>query len=330
MSIPSFRNAEDFLAFLKKVAVSPMAQVQGPPNAEFRTIVEKRDLGAAVTIDRAYDDIVVDLWDEIEPIVREECLLSGQVAIGALDNIAANAMCARSPEGFLAVLLNAGLFTLLNKLSKLSVASSDAGSVVYCNRCPGPEVTPELAHQWYLDTCAHYAATGKPQGPQMHLTEPATELHAVQLNVWEVFVLCHEVGHIGAGHLADRDWKPNAALGMVQSSSMDFTHGQELDADLFGYLILRGWYYRNEARKGPEDDRPLLAHVMNLFDLLYLTGSRESTSHPDPLDRIVFLAGTIYGSAFGDGVAASYGRPELLAELLDRPLVPREPPDPGP
>jgi hypothetical protein len=65
---------------------------------------------------------------------------------------------------------------------------------------------------------------------------------------------------------------------------------------------------------------------MTLFDLLYLIGSRESTTHPDPLDRMTALCGTLYGLAFGEGMAASYGKPDLLAELLEKPLVPVESP----
>ena len=45
-------------------------------------------------------------------------------AVGALDNISVNTLCARSNEGFVVLLIDTGFITLLNKISRLYVGAA--------------------------------------------------------------------------------------------------------------------------------------------------------------------------------------------------------------
>jgi energy-converting hydrogenase Eha subunit C len=331
---PRFSSPEGFLAYIRSVHSSPMAAIQSDtPNLEFLKIHEEK-LRAAGQIDREalaspHDYLVRELWQDLRQVLPAEFLstIGTKFAVGSLDNISMNALCVRSSEGFVVLLINAGLMTLLNKVSKLLIAQIVPNSVEYCNRSPGSEVTPAVARRWYLEVCEHYRKTGKPLGPQIHLSASAEARHSGQLHGWEILVFCHELGHIVAGHLNRHDaWSINASLGMIEAFKENESHEMETEADILGYIMARKYWAKHgsgdESAVSQEfDDRFVFANMIGLFDLLFLLGAKESASHPDPLDRICNIAAFVYGEAFAEIVASSYGDVALIADLLRKPLL---------
>jgi len=215
----------------------------------------------------------------------------------------------------------------LNKVSKLLVAQTRPNSVEYCNRGPSSDVTPAVAREWYLEVCEHYRKTGKPLGPQIHLSASAEAYHSAQLHGWEIFVFCHELGHIVAGHLNRQGvWSVNPSLGMVEVFRENESHEMETEADILGYIMARECWAKNlstdeSAVRREFDDRFVFANMTGFFDLLFLLGAKESGSHPDPLDRICNVAAFVYGHAFAEVVARSYGDFSLIEDFLRRPLL---------
>jgi hypothetical protein len=180
-----------------------------------------------------------------------------------------------------------------------------------------------------MEVCEHYAETGKPLGPQIHLDSAGHAAHSVQLHVWETFVLAHEIGHIAAGHLeSEALWHAEPALAMLDVYQENSSHAKEAEADLLGYTFTRNSILKNQAVPGSNstsstDDGPLFLLVIKLFDLLYLIGSRQSDSHPDPIDRLCNICLAVYGEDAAEKLAESYSNQEILVEMLGRPLLPK-------
>lgn len=313
---------------------NPLAAIQSDaPNLEFLRIHEEK-LRAAGQINpeavaSPYDYLVRQLWQDLQQALPIRFLdkIGTWFAVGALDNISVNALCVRSSEGFVVLLINAGLMLLLNKLSKLHIAGVVPNSVEYCNRAPRSEITAAVALRWTLEVCEHYRETGKPLGPQIHLSASAEPRHAAQLHGWETFVFCHELGHIVAGHLERQEfWFSNASLGMVETFKENESHEMETVADILGYVMAREyWTRQSSAEESPvkqeSDDRFVFGNMTSLFDLLFLLGAEESQSHPNPIDRIFNVAAFVYGDEFAEAVARSYRDPGLIADLLGKPLL---------
>jgi hypothetical protein len=253
------------------------------------------------------------LWQDLRRVLPGEFLnvICTNFAVGALDNISVNTLCARSNEGFVVLLINAGLMTLLNKISRLYVAQRISNSVEYCNGSPGSEVTAAVARHWSLEVCKHYRNTGKPLGPQIHLIASAEPYRSGQLHGWETFVFCHELGHIVAGHLNTREyWSSDASLGMVETFKEDESREMETEAGILGYVMAREYWAKQSstgesAAAGELDDRFVFGNMTTLFDLLFLLGAGESKSHPNPLDRVCTVAAFVCGDALAETVARS-------------------------
>lgn len=331
-----FRSATDFLEYIRTAYGNPLNAFQGQANPEFLKIYDEkvRQVGEPLTGISplgisSYEHIAQSLWSDIKaimpPVLVEK--LGPHLIVGALDNTSVNALCIRSREGFTVIGLNAGLMLFLNKISKLQVASVVPHAILYCNRAPPHEITPAIIRSWYLEVTEHYRTTRKPLGPQIHLTPEADGQHATQLHLWEMFVLCHELGHALAGHL-DRDelWSQHPSFGMLESFREDESHEMEMEADLLGYILLREHFYMRVLKEAVHDDqrfddRPFFLPMITFFDLMFLLGSSESATHPHPLDRLCNITEAIYGKKKADELANSYDDPPSVIGVLSQPLT---------
>ena len=329
MPIP-FSSADEFLNYTKFLRSNSIIQIASEPNLEFKRIVEARCQGFEIPPD-PYDHIVRELWQELKKELSSHFLetIGDKLAVGALDNISVNAFCTRSADGFFAIVINSGLLLFLNKVSKLHVAISIPNSIIYCNRLAPDKITQSMVKNWLFEVCEHYRATGKPLGPQIHLSDSASLRHSYQLHMWELFILAHELGHFVAGHSEEAgNWILDPVFNMVETYQGNTSHQKEFEADLHGYRMLRGSMYRrlhNPLMKDNKlwDDRPLFLNIISLFNLLSMLGSRESHTHPDPLDRICNIALIFYGELFAKLLASSYEDGDLLGELFAKPLIPQ-------
>lgn len=324
-----FHSAGDFLEYVRFVYSRPMSSIEGAANMEFLRIHQERAKDEPIPPD-PHEHIVELLWQAVNaalpPKHRES--LGNAIAVGSLDQITVNALCIRSPEGFVAIVVNRGLLTFLNKISKLQVASAAEGSVLYCNRGPAQDITPAIASQWFLETCEHYRDTGKPLGPQIHLTPDATLRHNQQLHLWEIFVVAHELGHVISGHLEEGDTcRPSPTFGMLETYMENESHIQEVEADVVAYRLLRRHAQSMEGVKQELIDQQLLAAVTLLFDLLFLIGAGDSKSHPNPLDRLCNIVAEVYGEDVAERLAKTYETRGLVKSFFSESFIARRSPD---
>jgi hypothetical protein len=323
-----FHSAGDFLEYVRFVLSRPMSSIEGAPNLEFLRIHQERAKDEPIPPD-PHEHIVELLWQAVSaalsPKHRES--LVNVIAVGSLDQISVNALCIRSPEGFVAIVVNRGLLTFLNKISKLQVASTIEGSVIYCNRGPAKDITPAIAFQWFQETCEHYRDTGKPLGPQIHLTPEAALRHSQQLHLWEIFVLAHELGHVISGHLGVGDSCRPSPFGMLETYIENESHIQEVEADVVAYRLLRRHAHSREGVKEELIDQQLLLAVTSLFDLLFLISAGDSQTHPDPLDRLGNIVARVYGENVADRLAKTYEDRGLLRAFFNEPFVAKSSPD---
>jgi len=330
----SHSSAKEFINYLRFLHENPISSIQSGPNKEFQKIHEEKikklnQSNEHQNVSSSHNHIAKELWESLRGILPSQIVddLSGVIAVGALDNMSVNALCAKSVDGYIAVLINTGLMTLLNKLSKMQIASTRPGSIRYCNRAQPEDISVATLKKWNLEVCEHYRHTGKPLGPQIHLHSDAEGMHATQLNIWEMYVLSHEIGHILCGHLDSSKFvTKNPLFGMIETLEENKSHEMESEADFIGYILLREYYHKGSIRKSPnnesiKDDRGLVSILITFYNLLYLLGASESTTHPHPLDRLCNIVLNAYGEKVAETLADSYDNHGLLIKLFERPLV---------
>jgi len=330
----AYSSADEFLDDLRSLHKKSITLIQSNPNEEFQEILkEKVDQYGLGHLDKSaissHGYIVSELWKSVKNTLPDEILdnLDGIIAVGVIDNMAVNAFCSKSPEGYIAVAINTGLIALLNKLSKITIATLNPSFIKYCNRDLASDTSSEDLIAWKLEVCEHYRRTGQPLGPQIHLHKDGDVLHARQLHVWEMYILCHEIGHVLCNHLDNKSFVfNNPSLGMASTLIENRFHKMESEADFIGYILLRKFFHKELSGRAPNqmeqaDDRELFSHLISLFDLFYLLGAAQSKSHPHPLDRLCDIALNVYGKEVEQILFNSYENHELLTELFKKPLI---------
>ncbi len=325
-------KAVEFLETLRLAHKNPFSYEIDSRDKEFEKIhLEKRGL-AGMSQDPsppelAFDKILKGLWDEVIPLIPEQYRekLRSNLAVGVIDNIEVNALSARSPQGLYAIALNAGLMVLFNKISKILIAGAFPDSVVYSNRIGKGPVPPEEARAWRKEVCENYIKTKSPVGPKIHLEKRYESNHLLNVISWEIFVLCHEVGHVVLGHLENPGIiRPLNACPDSSTLKAELDLMVEIQADLFAYLIMRDHIHKAlfKSTKPEEDwdDRLVLDVAVRLFDVFSLLGHEESKSHPDPLVRILSVVQALYGEEFAEKLEMSYSSRAHAEEIYRNPL----------
>lgn len=324
-------TAADYLEYIRFVHEDPLAAIQSAPNPAFQKVFNqqvtefaKEGLSLDLKGQSPYRRIVEDLWRDLRAALPEEIWNGMQLAVGDLDNMSLNAFCSRSEEGHVAIVINNGLMTLLNKLSKYTIAINQPESIQYCSRKLKKKRTVKMLKEIQQEVCEHYRITRKPLGPQIVLKGQAHLFHCKQLHVWEMFVLCHELGHALCGHLNNQHKIVSATLddGTPQSYDID-SHKQEVEADCVGLLLLKEYLRKSLPSAFPEnDDRPLIGPLITLFNHLFQIGATESVTHPHPLGRLCSMAEFVYGKQFAQMLDRSYSDHSLISQLFQSTIVP--------
>jgi hypothetical protein len=322
----------DYLDYVRFASENPMAAIQSKPNLAFQRVFNQQLLeltrnGPPLDLkgQSPHSRIVADLWNDLRGALPEEFWDGLPMAVGELDNMEVNAFCSKSEEGYIAVVINSGLMTLLNKLSKITVAVTQPSAVKYCSRKLKKKRAKAMLQEIQREVCANYRQTREPLGPQMILYGQAHHVHATQLHVWEMFVLCHEIAHVLCGHLKDKHQMVSEVLDETTSLSNDSdAHRQETQADCTGLLLLKEYLAKTKASVFPaNDDRQLIGFLITLFNHLFEIGASESASHPHPMIRLRNMMEFVYGERFARLVADSYRDLNLIALLFQSPVVPQ-------
>lgn len=336
----SFSSPNDFMSHVQVVYKKSMVSIQSAtPNLEFQKIsedrikeygIELRESGLFARACESYDLIVKVQWEALQEIFPARIVdeFNNRIAVGSLDNMFVNALCATSEkEGYIAIVINSGLMCILSTLSKMLIALNNPASIRYCNRASPSQITRKIIEKWISETCENYCATGKPIGPQIHLNDDAEILHGHQLFIWEMYILSHEVSHVLCNHLNNNKYLlKNSLPGMIDILSEDTFHEMEEEADFLGYLLLRervqkATFQENQEIATLRDDRGLVVALIELFDLFHMLGFSETSTHPHPLVRLVVVLAKIYGKPLAYNLIKSYDNNDLIDEVLKNPLI---------
>lgn len=324
-------TAADYLEYIRFVHEDPISAIQSEPNQAFQAIFDQKLVNLAkegaifdLKGQTPHARIVSDLWEDLRNGLSDFFGDSLELAIGELDNMSVNAFCSRSEEGHFAIVINSGLMTLFNKLSKISIAVTDPESIEYCSRELDTQNAQAMLIGFQKEVCQHYRETRKPLGPQILLKGDADKRHGMQLHIWEMFVLCHEVGHVLCGHLTDKELMISDVITETPPNAADHSAREmEVEADCIGLLLLKEYVAKVMPNAFPlGDDRLLLSHLITLFNHLSELGIRESASHPPSLTRLCNMVEFVYGEALAQTLQDSYRDNSLIRKIFGTPLIP--------
>lgn len=324
-------TAAAYLEYVRFVHEDPIAAIQSEPNHAFQKIFDQKLARLAkegATFDlkgqTPHARIVSDLWENLRRGLSDVFDASLELAIGELDNMSVNAFCSRSEEGHFAIVINSGLMTLFNKLSKISIAVTEPESIEYCSRELHAENAQAMLIGFQKEVCKHYRETRKPLGPQLLLKGDADDRHSMQLHIWEMFVLCHEVGHVLCGHLTGKELMISQVITETPITPADpDARRMEVEADCIGLLLLKEYVAKEMPDAFPlGDDRLLLGHLITLFNHLSELGTTESASHPPALTRLCNMVEFVYGEALAQTLQDSYSDNSLIRQIFGSPLIP--------
>ncbi len=158
MKPASHSSAKEFVDYLRFLHENSISSIQSGPNKEFQKIheekIKKRNQSRKhKKVSSPHNHIAEELWESLKSILPPRLIdeFTGVIAVRALDNMTVNALCAKSVDGYVAVLVNTGLMTLLNKLSKIQIASISPESIRYCNRAQPNKISTATLKKWNVN-----------------------------------------------------------------------------------------------------------------------------------------------------------------------------------
>lgn len=309
----------EFLDYVKVIEGKALPKVN--PDETFLKITSDQMKGIpnpspenADTFDWMVNELGKEIVQELPASHRSK--FQASVAVGCLEHASVNAQILRSTDNYYAIVLNKGLMLLAHKLVKLAAAAREPSAVIYCNRGE-PSQFGKFAYLEMIDEMlSHYAQTGVPLGPRIKfdMDSKVGISASSDVNMVELFVLSHEVGHFVNGDLVDLNrfstWHMGEGIGFFKNEHL---HKCEFAADKFAFEhVMRIMY-----SKMPE--LPALSVLFSAatltFNLLRGISNRESYSHPAASVRLVTLTRTFFGEAAADLMERSFADPRLLENL---------------
>jgi hypothetical protein len=318
----SFGSPRDYLHYLQKRYEAPYTD-SSVKDEEFHrlTLDALRYLridvpgGPIAGIGKAIDQTYKDVVQALSPARR--ALVETRIAAGVLKDGHASAFIARSPDRKFAILFSSGLALFLHKYIKLVGALASPRAVTYCNRKPAQGIAREEIQDYLDEMIAYFACYSVPRGPLIKLAKREAAQASVILNLAEVFILCHELGHFLNGDLNDEKCYSALPLGIVgQRYEENQNHELEFKADSVGYEL----YLNTIAAMGMElPAQACLSPVIMMFDLFHKLAGGESSSHPLPHDRIVRIVHNYFSPELAGMAAAALKNPRMLPEVFPIP-----------
>jgi len=316
-----FSSPSDYLEYLQKqyARIYP----PGTPDGKFEEITNTqfKEFGLSVSAlgqFGGYDVVIEDLKNDLFPSLNASDLqrIQSDIAIGLLPTGEANAFIARSPNGKYALVFCSGLMLLLHKYLKLVRAFVTPQEVIHCNRKNPSSLTRDDLSSYIVELLEIYRDRGVPYGPMVKLSERASVEESFILNLAELFILCHELGHYLNGDLADESSYsalPNDFEGRKYEENHD--HELEYRADVVGFsLYIQSLKKRGFDSSSVELIKPLLA----TFNLFYGIGGGSSSTHPHPYARVCRIVEHHYGAELGQEVGKALIDPALLPAFFER------------
>jgi hypothetical protein len=330
--VRAFSSACEFLAYAQDRYALPMSlskqniDFQAKHEEIARWVGQDQELAKIAKsggVFAGHHVIVEALWDTVRSAIPPEIWapFSSRVAVGCLEHMQVNAACICSPEGWIAILVNNGLLTFLNKLFKLTAVAHEPDAVLYCNRGDAGLFGSGDYAAWATEMTAYYAVHREPLGPQLVLKpeSDAAKRYALMLHFSEVFVLGHEIGHVVLGHL-DRGTPEERELRADPEGIVSIKEGEawhdEADADMIAWSVILSLFSKRGA-----DDRFLVSQLAGLMNVLHGIHRDTRTTHPPPISRLLEIVARFYGEDSATRLLRTYQDQGTMNEFFSSPLI---------
>lgn len=263
------------------------------------------------------DYIVEELVKDILPILttKEKESLTN-VAFGKIYNTKMNAFCAKSQDGLdnYCIVINEGLLMLLHKYGKLVLARNNPESVLFCNRDNVYNITSEDYVDWANELIDNYKYYKAPVGAMIKLKQEATIQHGFSLNFQELFVLCHELGH-----LFNKDLENKQNLTYLIDSEAEIVEENkfyqiEFNADLYAFDLTS----RIAKHKFKIDKKYILPFIIILFDTMAMINPNHGEKHPSAINRIMNVIENNWGEDIADEYLKTYEKVTSTNDFFNR------------
>ncbi len=135
----------------------------------------------------------------------------------------------------------------------------------------------------------------------------------LNLNITELFIICHELGHVINGDFNDINLA-DEFFDYVDEAN----HRKEHMADITGFLLmLLTLEKRNDYSKNIR--LSILFNIIHLIDLLYSLQETETESHPHPIRRAYCIADHFYGPQWTELIEKSYTDTKIFERIKSNP-----------
>lgn len=286
-----FSGPEDFLKVIRTAHERPLSFAD-PWDTEFGRITgeELKHHGLELSSQREsfsiiMNELLVEAFMFYSPDQRQS--IQNYCAIGALDLPTVEAFCAKSPEGYFAIVVSHGLMGFIHKYLKLTIGVVSPHSVVYCNRKAANQVTRDDLLSYAAELISHYQQSGDTRGAMVKLSDQLTAQVGLAVHLCESFVLGHEIGHFLAGHLLrDAHFSSDLTHPWLSIFRENQSHMDEMEADTYGFELMQFASSQRGKLDKTESERALLFATLAVFEALHVTGPPVGTdTHPAPFDR---------------------------------------------
>jgi hypothetical protein len=311
-----FSSPTEFLSYLQMRLSVPLkpgsadpgfaAEVKRKATSVAMDIAQMQSQGLEMAVHRLAEEVLEKCTDEVASDIRQH------IAIGTLDVGSINARIVRSEDGHFAILIHRGLMLFLSKAIKLTLAWGDPSAVTYCNRVPAAQISEEHIKSFLSDLIRATNTQGAPYGALIHLKDELSATRGWMLHAMEMFILCHELGHYINGDLnSTEDYTSFGEIPAAQEYIENRHHEKEFGADAAAFRIMC------EVTGLTGNDRlRLMVPLIQLFNLLYMLGGRESQTHPHPLERTAQLFDRYFSPEMANIYAESYGDRSKIEALF--------------
>jgi hypothetical protein len=258
------------------------------------------------------DHIVLDLVEDVLPVLTPlEIESIEKCAFGKIYNTKMNAFCAKSKDGFdnYCIVINEGLLMLLHKYGKLIIAQANAKNVTFCNRGNLQLFSEKDYAEFANELIQNYKDYKTPVGAMIKLTHESTVSHSFILHFQELFVLCHELGHLFNKDLEEEQNLMNLFDSEANVLEENKFHEIEYKADSYAFDLVS----RVAKQKYKIDKKQILPFFIMLFDIMALIDPNKSEKHPAAIDRITNIIYSNWDKQTADNYLKTYSE-EISAE----------------
>jgi hypothetical protein len=240
----------------------------------------------------------------------EEFIINN-IAIGGINNKKINAASYYLGNNKYVIVMNYGLMIYLNKALKYIIGATNPKNIVYCNRCEPNQLTGETLMDFLNELSLNYLEYGEPLGAKIILDIPQIDEQIKHLFIIELFVLCHELGHILNGDFENEMNLLNLSINpQIKILNPKYSHGMEYVADNKGFELLVFIFNKFDKNLLPS----VLISIVILFNFLSMIMDKESSTHPFSIDRSLQIAKSFYGDSMFSFLKSTYKNPKMMIE----------------